>query len=416
MPRLLNIFVPHCSDLLTDHLPHGDGLIAHGFITSLARRGHRLHVAAQRVELREALHPNITLHVIPLKRARGMQSRLEYMFRVRRLLRDLQRSQCFDLVHQLNPVFTGVSLALPGSNLPLVLGTYVARWPDDPDALTAGGSWRARALTRGRDLIAAMQQRRADALLLTTPAALNRLPDPQAVQNRIHLIPHGIDTDLFSPLAGWESPERMQAEQQKPSILFLANVLKRKGIFTLVEAFRRVAAEISSCILRIAGSGSDLAEVRRRIAALDCAHQVEFLGHQERADTPQLYRDCSVYCLPSFGEPYATTVMEAMSCARPMVVTDCGGLPYMVHESGGLRVPAGNPEALAQALIWLLQHPHQRAQMGRYNRERVESEMSWDSVAQKLEAIYDITLSRWTRPPRRDLAPLAVGLKAGPVT
>ncbi len=60
MLAALNIFVPHCSDLLTDHLPHGDGLIAHGFITSLARRGHRLHVAAQRVELREALHPNIT--------------------------------------------------------------------------------------------------------------------------------------------------------------------------------------------------------------------------------------------------------------------------------------------------------------------------------------------------------------------
>ena len=63
----LNIFVPHCSDLLTDHLPHGDGLIAHGFITSLARRGHRLHVAAQRVDLREPLHPNISLYLIPLQ-------------------------------------------------------------------------------------------------------------------------------------------------------------------------------------------------------------------------------------------------------------------------------------------------------------------------------------------------------------
>lgn len=415
MPRPLNIFVPHCSDLLTDHLPHGDGLIAHGFITSLARRGHRLHVAAQRAELREALHPNITLHVIPLKRPRGIRSRLEYMFRVRRLMRDLQRPQHFDVVHQLNPVFTGVSLALTGSGLPLVLGTYVARWPEDPDALTAGGGWRARIAARGRDHIAALQQRRADALLLTTPAAWNRLPDPEAVQNRIHLVPHGIDTDLFSPLAGWDSPERMQAEQQKPSILFLANVLKRKGIFTLVDAFRIVASESPGCILRVAGSGSDLAEARRRVAGLECGRQVEFLGHQERAGTPELYRNCSVYCLPSFGEPYATTVLEAMSCARPMVITDCGGLPHMVHERGGTRVPAGNPEALAQALIWLLRHPQERLQMGRYNRERMENEMSWDRVAQKLEAIYDITLSRWRRPPCRDLTPLAVGLKAGPV-
>ena len=45
--------------------------------------------------------------------------------------------------------------------------------------------------------------------------------------------------------------------------------------------------KFQGCILRIAGSGSDLAEVRRRVADLDCADQVEFLGHQERAETPR---------------------------------------------------------------------------------------------------------------------------------
>jgi glycosyltransferase involved in cell wall biosynthesis len=414
MPRPLNIFVPHCSDLLTDHLPHGDGLIAHGFITSLARRGHRLHVAAQRVELREPLHPNITLYLIPLQQSRGMRSRLEYMFRVRRLLLELKKSQRFDLVHQLNPVFTGVSLALAGSRLPLVLGTYVARWLDDPDALTAGGGWTGRVVAQARKLIAARQQRQADALLLTTPAAWNRLPDPEAVRSRIHVIPHGIDTELFSPRLGWDSPERMQAEQQKPSVLFLANVLKRKGIFTLIEAFRTVANEFGDCRLRVAGGGSDLAEVKQRVAELGCANQVEFLGHQERACAPEFYRDCSVYCLPSFGEPYGTTVVEAMSCARSLVVTDCGALPHLVHERGGLRVPAGNSEALAQALIWLLRHPDERVEMGRYNRQLVESKMSWESVAQQLEAIYETTLSRWASRPRRDdLTPLTFGVKAG---
>ena len=108
----------------------------------------------------------------------------------------------------------------------------------------------------------------------------------------------------------------------------------------------------------------------------------------------RLYRNCSVYCLPSFGEPYGTTVVEAMSCARSLVVTDCGALPHLVHERGGLRVPAGNTESLAQALIHLLRHPDERVEMGRYNRRMVESKMSWDSVAQQLEAIYDITLAR----------------------
>src|SRR6266536_4924657 len=141
--RKLNIFVAHCSDLLTDHLPHGDGLVAYGFISSLARRGHRLHVAAQRVELRGPLPDNVTVHPIVLKHSRGMLARLEYMRRLRRLLRDLRASCQFDLIHQMNPVFTGVSLALAGSGLPLVLGTYVGRWPEDPHAMTSRGGWSA---------------------------------------------------------------------------------------------------------------------------------------------------------------------------------------------------------------------------------------------------------------------------------
>ena len=411
--RPLNIFVPHCSDVLTDHLPHGDGLIAHGFITSLARRGHRLHVAAQRVELRQPIHPNITLHPIDLKRSIGMRSRLEYMLRVRNLMRKLQKTEYFDLVHQLNPVFTGISLSAAGFGMPLVLGTYVARWPDDPNALTAGGRW-GRIIAKGRDLIAAAQQRRAGALVLTTPAAWNRLPDPDAVRSRIHVIPHGLDTELFSPKAGWDSTESLEAEQRKPSILFLANVVKRKGIFTLIEAFPAILREFNDCRLRIAGAGSNLTEVKQRVADLGCGDQVEFLGHQERVNAPELYRNCSVYCLPSFGEPYATTVLEAMSCAKSLVVTNSGGLPHLVHEQGGMRVPAGQPEALAHALVHLLRNPEKRVAMGRYNRRQVEDKMSWDKVAQQLEVIYEIVLSERAPLSSRDLSPPALGRSSGP--
>ena len=390
--RPLNIFVAHCSDMLTDHLPHGDGLVAHGFITSLARRGHRLHVAAQRVALREPLHPNVALYPIALKRTKGVRGRLEYMLRVRSLLLRLRETEQFDLIHQLNPVFTGVSLSLIGSGLPLVLGTYVGRWPDDPNALTARGGWSGRVLGQVRTWIAAAQQQRADALVLTTPAAWNRLPDPDAVRQRIHVVPHGLDTELFSPAPHWNTEESLGAEQTRPSILFLANVVKRKGIFTLVEGFPAVLKEVPNCRLVIAGGGPDLPQVEELVARLGCAGQVDFLGHQERDQTPELYRKCSVYCLPSFGEPYGTTVVEAMGCGKALVVTNLGALPHLVHEHGGLRVEAGDPAALAAALIWLLRHPKERAAMGRYNREFVQENMPWDSVAQQLERVYEAAL------------------------
>jgi L-malate glycosyltransferase len=388
----LNIFIPHCSDLLTDHLPHGDGLIAHGFMTSLARRGHRLHVAAQNVELREPLHRNITLHHISLGTTGRISPRLEYMLRIRNLLRRLQKNCRFDLVHQLNPVFTGISLSLVGSGLPLVLGTYVARWPDEQNSRSLTAKWVGSAAAIARNIISDIQQRIADALILTTPAALNRLPRPAALRERVHMLPHGLNTDLFSPAADWDSPGRLAAEQQNPSILFLANVLERKGIFTLVDAFAMVVRQIPSAVLRIAGDGSELAEVKRRVSKLDCAGSVEFLGRQERNDAPDLYRKSAVYCLPSFGEPYGTTAVEAMSCARALVVTDMGGLPHIVHARGGKRVPVGNAASLGNALIDLLRNPALRRSMGLYNRQLVETTMSWDAVAQQLEEIYLNTL------------------------
>jgi glycosyltransferase involved in cell wall biosynthesis len=394
MGEPLHIFVPHCSDVLTDHLPHGDGLIAHGLITTLARRGHQLHVAAQRVEVREPLPANVTVHEIPLHGDGPVLSRLDYMLRVRRLLSSLKKECRFDLIHQLNPVFTGMSLSLVGCGLPLVLGTYVARWPDDADAIPSKGKWVRRGLAYGRNIICDAQQRQADALLLTTPAARNRLPRPKAVGDRVYILPHGLDTRLFSPEPGWDSPERFQVEQQNPSILFFANVWRRKGIYTLIDAFPSVAREFPTSVLRIAGDGPELAEVRRRVAALPCAGQVEFLGRRERAQAPELYRNCSIYCLPSHGEPYGMTAAEAMSCARAVVVTRAGGLEHLVHDRGGKRVPVDDAVSLAEALSALLRNPAERRAMGHYNRQLVETTMSWDRVAQQLEEIYEQTLQR----------------------
>jgi glycosyltransferase involved in cell wall biosynthesis len=108
------------------------------------------------------------------------------------------------------------------------------------------------------------------------------------------------------------------------------------------------------------------------------------------------------------------TVVEAMSCARALVVTDCGALPHLVHEQGGIRVPAGDPEALAQALVHLLRNPEKRVEMGRYNRRQVEEKMSWDKVAQQLEVIYEIVLSERAALSSRDLSHAALGRSSGP--
>jgi glycosyltransferase involved in cell wall biosynthesis len=315
------------------------------------------------------------------------------MLRVGRLLRRLKNDHRFDLIHQLNPVFSGISLSLTGSGLPLVLGTYVARWPLGLDAATK--SWTNKGVARFRDTIVSLQQRQADALLLTTPAAFDRLPNPNNGAERIHFLPHGVDTELFSPARTAESSEG-SAGHLGQSVLFFAHITQWKGIFTLIDAFPAVARQCPGVRLVIAGDGPDMAEAKRRVAGLDCADQVEFLGRQKRTRAPGLYRNCSVYCLPSFGEPYATTVIEAMSCGKPLVVTNAGGLPHMISTNGGICVSPGDAAGLAKALIELLRDPDRRAAMGRHNRELVEGTMTWDRVVEQLERIYEITIQRFS--------------------
>ena len=128
-PRPLTIFIIHPSELLTDHLPHGDGTVAWGFIRELGRRGHRLHVACEKIDLVVPPPPNVSLHPIRTRARSGAAHALEYKLGCRALFERLRRRTSFDVAHQLNPVFGGLSLALFGTGVPVVLGTYVAAWP-----------------------------------------------------------------------------------------------------------------------------------------------------------------------------------------------------------------------------------------------------------------------------------------------
>jgi glycosyltransferase involved in cell wall biosynthesis len=99
-------------------------------------------------------------------------------------------------------------------------------------------------------------------------------------------------------------------------------------------------------------------------------------------------QDCSLYCLPSLGEPFGISAVEAMACGKALVVTDAGGLADLVRPSGGLKVPPADPETLASALLELLTDRARCASMGLYNRELALKEYSWSAAIDRLLGIY----------------------------
>jgi glycosyltransferase involved in cell wall biosynthesis len=378
--RRLAIFVPHASDILTDHQAHGDGLVAFEIVSRLARRGHVVHVAAPRVDVRRNIPQTLRLYQIGIGDGTSLRGRLRYMLEVRRLFEKLRRRGRIDLVHQLNPVFTGMSLAVAGVDVPVVLGSYVGDWPAEFGERASGG-WRSVFVRYAKRAVAAVQQRHAAAIFVTTPAARSRIVDRRREGRKVVVLPHGIDPALYTP-----APPDDGRANLDPSILFLGGIEDRKGIFVLAEAFRRVRARLPRCRLVVAGWGHRGEDFVASVAGEREHVDIRYLV--ERADVPKLLRECTVFCMPSFGEPFGMALLEAMASGKPVVVTDAGGAAHIVDEQGGRKVPLGDAQRLADALIEILESPELQRAMGKHNREVVERFYDWDCVIERLEAEY----------------------------
>lgn len=405
MAEALSIFIVHPSALLTDHRPHGDGLAAHSFIAGLAGRGHRLHVAVEDVDLERELGSRVTLHPVRSRRRPPAARRLGFALGVRALFARLQREVGFDVAHQLNPVDAGLSLFLPRSRVPLLLGPYVPLWP--PEEIGLRDSRRQRVLgppvDRLRSAVAALQQRRATMLLLSTPAARERLHGSGTAA--IAELPYGIDVHAF------DAPAAASQSDDGP-ILFLARLERWKGLDTLLDAFELAADELGGRRLAIAGEGPLAGALQRRVTGSPAGERIDMLGRVGREDVPALLRRSSIYCLPSVREPFGISALEAMACARPVVATDAGGLRHLVSHEGGRLVPPGDAASLAAALRELSASPELRRAMGAHNRRLVRERYSWERVVARLEAAYRqaIALSQVAGAPSKKRSPGEVGL------
>jgi glycosyltransferase involved in cell wall biosynthesis len=380
----LNIFISHPSPFLTDHQSHGDGLAAWEFVSRLARRGHKVHVAAAAFDIDGPLPSNVAIYPYRLRAPFVAIHPLEAMVKIRTIFKQLTRSIHFDLIQQLNPVCPGLSAGLLGTGVPLLLGPFVPAWPGS--GRPPGGSIR-RAWRCAFDLIIERanlrQERAAAALILSTQAAASALREPQRCGPRTVVLPYGVDTQRFAPL-----PEGSRPTDSR--ILFLANLHANKGIYTLLDAFESVAAAIPRCRLDIAGDGPEADGVRRRMATMSARGRVRMLGAIPRNRVADVMRSCTVYCLPSHGEPFGLTALEAMACGKPVVATDAGGLAYVVDAPNcGLKVPVRDVTALAQALIEILRSSGLQESISHYNWQLAVRRYSWGSIIDRLESIYE---------------------------
>jgi len=172
-----------------------------------------------------------------------------------------------------------------------------------------------------------------------------------------------------------------------PLVAVIGNLWPVKGHRTLVEAVALLPADLRAVQFICAGEGPEKEYLLSRIAQLGLHERVHLIGH--RLDVPAVLSRAVAACLCSSAEGLSNALMEAMAARLPLVATRVGGNPELVREGeNGFLVPYRDARALADKLTALLRHPEQARAMGLRGRQKVESELSMDRMADGHGALY----------------------------
>jgi glycogen(starch) synthase len=209
-------------------------------------------------------------------------------------------------------------------------------------------------------------------------------------EKRISVIPNGIDPDDLQAQSPVEL-ERLRSEFAAPAeklVLLIGRLVYEKGFQLALEAMPRVIAEAPGTRFLVAGSGTHEAELHRQAEELGLMEHGTFLGWIGDDVLHSLYRIADLTVVPSIYEPFGLVALEAMASGCPCIVADTGGLrEVVVHEEGGLRFRADDPEALAEVAIRVLSDDElgQRLIADAYEHVR---RFDWADVAERTVELY----------------------------
>jgi glycosyltransferase involved in cell wall biosynthesis len=167
-----------------------------------------------------------------------------------------------------------------------------------------------------------------------------------------------------------------------PSLLCVGRLVPIKGHAVLFDAFARARGEVPELTLDVAGDGPLADELRRR------APEGVRLRGRVSPIAPELER-CAVAVVPSLGEGFGMAALEAHERGRPVIASDVGGLPEIVADGEtGLVVPAGDPAALAAAIVRLARDPELARRMGEAARRRALGEFAEERCVERTVELY----------------------------
>ncbi|BDA70473.1 glycosyltransferase [Calothrix sp. PCC 7716] len=212
--------------------------------------------------------------------------------------------------------------------------------------------------------------------------------------NMIHVHGSGIDTRKFF------FQERNYPNDGVIRIATTGRLVEKKGIEYVIKAIAQVA-KIYPCLeYNVIGDGELKEKFEKLSAELNVNHIVKLLGWKQQKEIVEILDKCHIFVAPSVTgkdgnqDAPVNTLKEAMAMGLPVISTLHGGIPELVQDAiSGFLVPEHDADAIAEKLIYLIEHSSEWAKMGRAGRARVEANYDMTKLNDELVEIYQQMLN-----------------------
>src|SRR5215213_6978631 len=228
----------------------------------------------------------------------------------------------------------------------------------------------------------------AEAVLAITPRLFRLLVSEGVEEDRVHLIPPGVNPSLFE--GPFEDPF---SGVGKPRVLFVGRLALQKGVGTLVAAAGLIDDPSVQVIL--VGDGPERPALERKAKQTGVVDRLRFVGFVSHEELSAAMSHADLLVLPSLYEELGTVLLEAMQAGLPIVASKTGGIPDVIENGvNGLLVPPGDPEALARAVNRLLADRGLARRLSEGAQQRGK-DYDWEVLAGSVLAVYQgVTASR----------------------
>lgn len=220
----------------------------------------------------------------------------------------------------------------------------------------------------------------ADAVLCYTDEEKKELINSLSIdEEKIFIIPNGVNLGIFYP-------DPVELEDHYPTLLWIGRIVKGKGVHFLIQATALILREIPNIRLKIIGEGPEKEKMEELIKKLNLEDAISISDYVNYQNLPDIYRESDIFILPSMNEGVPKTVLEAMACGKPIVISEFSHLRELISDSG-LMFQKGDIYALAGAILKLMNNETLRKEYGKNARNKIIKNYSWDNTVQKTTEI-----------------------------